>query len=376
MPKHLTVNDTATFVATAEVGAANGIAQLGPDGLVPTAQLPPSSAGSVDSVNGMIGNVTLTATNVDAVPNSDRGAVSGVAQLDSSGHLVAAQLPATVVTTAQMGAVLGVATLDNTGKLSPSQVPTPAVSSVNGHTGAVALVPSDVGAVDLTQKGAPGGVATLDSGTKIPIAQVPSLLSQYQPVPGVTPAKAGMELTAVSSGSNSAQWKEPLTYTAASVGAMPSGVPAGSLCTRTDTKELYEYVSGAWVLLPYAEPWRTAPLHSGIRGYLNNTAMWLPKIRRIGSQVFVRGRMELTAGGNFPASAVTMVIDLPSDCIPVKSGDLTGTATTGGTAQHGFARYQVNAATDVNPGTIALYVGTGPTPATPWIGIQGSYWID
>lgn len=376
MPKHLTQDDAATFVAAAEVGAANGIAQLGSDGKVPTAQLPPSSAGSVDSVNGMIGNVTLTATNVDAVPNSDRGAASGVAQLDSSSHLVAAQLPTTVLTTAQMGAVLGVATLDNGGKLSPSQVPTPAVASVNGHTGAVALVPSDVGAVDLTQKGAPGGVATLDSGTKIPIAQVPSLLSQYQPVPGATPTKAGMRLTAVSSGSNSAQWAEPLTYTATSVGSMPSGVPSGSLCTRTDTKELYEYVSGAWVLLPYAEPWRTAPLKSGVRGYNNNEAQWVPKLRRRGSQVFLRGRMELTAGGNFPASSAVQVIVLPSDCVPTFPTEIQGASTTAGT-QVGAARFQVNPSTYVtDPGTIVLYTGTGPTPATPWVGIWGSYWVD
>jgi hypothetical protein len=376
MPKHLTQDDAAAFVAVAEVGAVNGIAQLGSDGKVPTAQLPPSSAGSVDSVNGMIGNVTLTASNVGAVDLTQKGAASGVAQLDSTSHLVAAQLPTTALTTAQMGAVLGVATLDNGGKLSPSQVPAPAVASVNGHTGAVALTATDVGAVDLTQKGAASGVATLDSGTKIPVAQIPSLLSQYQPVPGATPTKAGQVLSALASGSNSAQWKEPLTYTATSAAGMPTGVPAGSLCTRTDTKELYEYVSSAWVLLPYAEPWRTAPLKSGIRGYNNNESGWVPKLRRRGSQVFLRGRMELTAGGNFPASTATQVIVLPSDCVPTYATEVGGTATTAG-ASAGAARFQVNPATYVtDPGTIVLYMGTGPTPATPWIGIWGSYWID
>jgi hypothetical protein len=222
----------------------------------------------------------------------------------------------------------------------------------------------------------PSGVATLDSGTKIPVAQIPSLLSQYQPVPGATPTKAGQYLSAVASGSNSAQWKEPLTYTATSAAGMPTGVPAGSLCSRTDTKELYEYVSSAWVLLPYAEPWRTAPLKSGIRGYNNNEAQWVPKLRRRGSQVFLRGRVELTAGGNFPASAATQIIVLPSDCVPVFPAEIGATSTTAGT-QEGAARLQVNPATyPTDPGTIVLYTGTGPTPATPWIGVWGSYWID
>jgi len=376
MPKHLTVNDTADFVTSAQVGAANGIATLGADGKVPSGQLPPSATGSVDSVNGQIGNVVLTAANVDAVANADKGSPNGVAQLDSGGHLVAAQVPTTVVTTAQMGAVLGVATLDNQGKLSPSQVPTPPVTSVNNHTGAVALTSADVGALDLTARSAPGGVAALDSSTKIPVAQIPSLIGQYQATPGALPTKPGQMLTAVSSGSNSTQWTEPLAYTAASAGAMPSGVPNGSLCTRTDTKSLYEYVSGAWVLLPYAEPWRTLSLRSGVRGYQNNSVDWLPKIRRIGSQVFVRGRMELTSGANFPASANTPVITLPSDCIPLVGADLAGVSTSGG-GQEGFARFQVNTSSrSTNPGTISLFTGSGPNPETPWIGITGSYWVD
>jgi hypothetical protein len=370
------VNDTSSFVTETQVGVANGIAQLGSDGKVPTAQLPPSATGAVLSVNGQVGNVALTAANVDAVANIDKGAVNGVAQLDSGGHLPVAQLPASVVVSSQVGAPSGIATLDNTGKLSPSQVPTAPVTSVNTHTGAVVLTSTDVGALATTARGAANGVASLDSGTKIPIAQIPSLLSAYQPVPSATPTKAGEVLSAVGSGSNTAQWAEPLVYTAASSGGMPSGVPAGSLCTRTDVRALYEYVSGAWVLLPYAEPWRTVSLHSGVRGYQNNNADWLPKVRRVGSQVFVRGRMELTSGANFAASASIATIVLPSDCIPLYPAELTGTSTSAG-SQEGFARFQVNTPSDpTNPGTIILVTGAGPTPNTGWVGIQGSFWVD
>lgn len=376
MPKHLTVNDTATFVTETQVGAANGIAQLGADGKVPTAQLPPASAGSVNSVNGEIGDVVMTAAKVGAVATTAVGAASGVASLDSGGHLVGAQLPATVVLTSQVGAVSGVASLGADGKLTPSQAPAPVVASVNGKTGVVSLVASDVSALATSARAAVNGVASLDGSGKVPSAQIPSLISSYQPVPGATPTKAGEVLTALASGSNSAQWTEPLVYTAASAGAMPSGVPSGSLCTRTDTKELYEYVSSTWTLLPYVEPWRTATLKSGIRGYSNNDPQWIPKIRRIGSQVFVRGRMELTAGGNFAASIATELITLPSDCIPTYPTELGGASTTAGT-QEGVARFQVNPNTyATDPGTIVLYTGSGPTPATPWVGIWGSYWLD
>jgi hypothetical protein len=376
MPKHLTVDDTADFITSAEVGAVNGIAQLGADGKVPSGQLPASATGSVDSVNGQVGNVALTAASVDAVANADKGVPNGVAQLDSGGHLVAAQVPSTVVTTAQMGAVLGVATLDNQGKLSPSQTPTAPVTSVNNHTGAVALTSVDVGALDLTTRSAPGGVAALDSSTKIPVAQIPSLISQYQATPGALPTKPGMALTAVSSGSNSTQWTEPLTYTAASAGAMPSGVPNGSMCTRTDIKALYEYVSGAWVLLPYTEPWRNLSLASTVRGYKNNDLEWMPQIRRVGAQVFLRGRMELKTGANFPASSAYVLATVPSDCIPLKTADLVGTSTTAA-SQIGICRYQV-AQSDGSGGggQISFWAGTGPTPNTPWVGFTGFFWVD
>lgn len=376
MPKHLTVDDTADFVTSVEVGAANGIAQLGSDGKVPSGQLPASATGAVDSVNGQVGNVALTAASVDAVANADKGAANGVAQLDSGGHLVGAQVPTTVVTTAQMGAVLGVATLDNQGKLSPSQVPAAAVTSVNSHTGAVALTSADVGALDLTVRSAPGGVAGLDSSTKVPIAQIPSLISQYQAAPGATPTKSGEMLTAVSSGSNSTVWTEPLVYTAASVGAMPSGVPSGSLCTRTDIKGLYEYVSGTWVLLPYVEPWRLLPLASTVRGYENNDIDWIPQIRRVGAQVYVRGRVELKSGANFPVASGYVLGTMPSDCIPTKVGDVVGVATTA-SGQIGDSRFQVAASDGAGGGgQISFWSGSGPTPISPWLGFVGSFWLD
>lgn len=58
---------------------------------------PPSSTGAVTSVNGEDGDVVLDAASVGAVPTSEVGAHSGVASLDSSGRLTAAQLPTDVI---------------------------------------------------------------------------------------------------------------------------------------------------------------------------------------------------------------------------------------------------------------------------------------
>ncbi|MGD3112693.1 collagen-like triple helix repeat-containing protein [Streptomyces sp. YGL11-2] len=79
-------------VPTAAAGAPGGIAQLDDTGRVPTAQLPPT-AGVVASVNGMTGAVQLAAADVGALATSARGAAGGIASLDASGQIPAAQLP-------------------------------------------------------------------------------------------------------------------------------------------------------------------------------------------------------------------------------------------------------------------------------------------
>ncbi|MFJ8394383.1 hypothetical protein [Streptomyces sp. NPDC094144] len=89
-----TAAQVGAIPATAK-GVANGVASLGTDGKVPTAQLPTlADPNAVTSVNGQSGpTVTLTAANVGALGTSDRGASNGVASL-VSGKVPAAQLPA------------------------------------------------------------------------------------------------------------------------------------------------------------------------------------------------------------------------------------------------------------------------------------------
>jgi hypothetical protein len=107
---------------------------------------PQGPAGGVTSVNGHTGVVTLSASDVSAVPNSSKGIANGVASLDGTGKVPSAQLPATAS----------------------------AVTSVNTQTGAVVLAATDVGAIPTTQKGAANGVASLDGTGKVPSGQLPS----------------------------------------------------------------------------------------------------------------------------------------------------------------------------------------------------------
>lgn len=375
MPLHLTVDDTAEFVTTGELGQPSGVATLGSDGKVPNAQLPTVLTGSVDSVNGFVGNVILHATNVGAVDTATLGAVNGTAQLDSTQHLVAAQLPTTALTTAMKGVANGVASLDGTGKIPSGQFTAP-VTSVNTQTGAVVLTAASVSAIPTSAKAVANGVASLDVNSLVPRSQVPSLADLYQQTPSATATAPGQFLTAVASGANSTQWSRPMVYTAASLGAMPvTNIPLGAICTRTDTPQgQYVWTGSAWVLLPYTEAWRTLPLKTGWRGYSNNDPTWLPQIRRVGAHVFVRGRVELTAGGNVTAAqGGAGFATLPSDCVPgVHHADVVGTCTVGTAGQDGSARYQL----DVSSSTFVIFFASGPVPLSPWFGFGFDYWVD
>lgn len=143
MPKHLTTDDAAEFVTTGQVGAANGIAQLGADGKVPTGQLPTAVSNPVLQVNGHDGpEVTLTTDDIGALApatadgryllQTARGVANGVASLNGSGLVPGAQIPtlstaqipdlsATYVAASRINAASGVAGLDASSKLSGAQ---------------------------------------------------------------------------------------------------------------------------------------------------------------------------------------------------------------------------------------------------------------
>lgn len=92
------IEATVNAALAAQKGAANGVASLGADGKVPANQLPASiGGGAVSSVAGKTGDVVLSVTDISgALASSLLGAADGVAGLDSSGKVPAAQLPSYV----------------------------------------------------------------------------------------------------------------------------------------------------------------------------------------------------------------------------------------------------------------------------------------
>lgn len=104
----LTASSVGAIPATA-AGAPSGVPTLDATGKVPTEQLPAPAAAPVQSVNGHTGAVTLsaadvgaataghthTAAAVGAIATTARAAANGVASLDGTTRMPAAQLPAT-----------------------------------------------------------------------------------------------------------------------------------------------------------------------------------------------------------------------------------------------------------------------------------------
>ena len=108
-----TANDVGAIPAS-EKGTANGVATLGADGKVPSAQLP----------------------SLDYIPSSQKGAASGVATLGADGKVPTAQLPAMdYVPNSEKGAASGVATLGTDGKVPTGQLPE--ISSVKTFTATI-----------------------------------------------------------------------------------------------------------------------------------------------------------------------------------------------------------------------------------------------
>jgi hypothetical protein len=104
-----------------------------------------------------VANVVAALANLGGIPLSQKGAVSGVATLDSTGKIPMSQISGYVVSTL-IGVSNGVAALDANGKIPLSYLQSYVLSSAVG---------------------AANGVATLDSSGKVPLGQIPATLSTY-----------------------------------------------------------------------------------------------------------------------------------------------------------------------------------------------------
>lgn len=191
------------YVPVSALGNPNGAATLDSSGRIPIEQMP-TSLTSVTSVNGYTGLVVLSSADVGALSTTTRGALNGVASLDSAGLVPGGQIPSlpaskiasglldfaripvgststtvsignhehAYVPLSEKGAALGVATLDSTGKVPLVQIPT-------GDTSATVAIGShnhDSAYIPVGEKGAINGIASLDGDGKVPLAQLPSSL--------------------------------------------------------------------------------------------------------------------------------------------------------------------------------------------------------
>ena len=186
--------DPAGLVSFSTVGQPNGVAPLGADGKIPDEYLDGTAGSSIappydpentyDQGDYCTYNGALYQANVDIdtpeawneshwtavsvteqfIPNTEKGAASGVATLDTSGKLTPDQKPS--YTAAEVGA-------DEEGSAAEVQ------TNLSAHTGNTnnphSVTAAQVGAIPFSQKGAPGGVAELGEDGKVPSANLGAL---------------------------------------------------------------------------------------------------------------------------------------------------------------------------------------------------------
>jgi glycerophosphoryl diester phosphodiesterase len=109
-----------TYIPVTAEGVANGVATLGSDGKVPTAQLPSASSGAVTSVNTHTGAVVLGASDVGAYSSSAGAALASRVTATESGRLLTANNLSDLASTtsARTNLGLGGAALRNVGTTS------------------------------------------------------------------------------------------------------------------------------------------------------------------------------------------------------------------------------------------------------------------
>lgn len=182
----------------------------------------------VISVAGRAGAVVLTVADVSgAVASASLGAAGGVATLDGTAKLTAAQLPSGLEVTSNRGVANGYATLDGTARLTVAQLPTTAEITSN--------------------KGVANGYAGLDGTGKVPAGQLPSTSYPVTSVAG----RGGAVVLTVADVSGAAPLLQPVftgwiqvpTWTTA---ARPNAPAAGTVGFASDTGRFEFYNGSAW----------------------------------------------------------------------------------------------------------------------------------
>jgi hypothetical protein len=141
----------------------------------------------------------------------------------------------------------------------------------------------------------------------------------------------------------------------------------GSLWIKTSAS------TNTWATIYEPDPgWRPLPLAAGFEADQND-----PEVKRIGNQVWLRGRVRKTDGTTITTNA-TKIGNVPSDCIPQQLATFAGGSSITGDPIVGVARFEVYSPlnTQQAPGSLMLYSQDGESYGFTWVDISGSYWID
>lgn len=159
-------------------------------------------------------------------------------------------------------------------------------------------------------------------------------------------------------------------YAAAPLHTMVSA-ENGSLWLKTSA------TANTWA--PIYEPvpaWRPVEM---LTGYQADS--YTPQVRRVGSHVWLRGRIARTDGTVIPNNGLG-IAKVPADCVPQQQiGAYAATSSLQGDVVIGVGKLEVldvgTASSLGDPGTILWWSQDGPTATgTPWVNISGDYWID
>ncbi|GAA4688185.1 hypothetical protein [Streptomyces youssoufiensis] len=159
-----------------------------------------------------------------------------------------------------------------------------------------------------------------------------------------------------------------------------AGAPLCTLCVAADGTTWVKTSASAntwvtlWEPLPAWQPVTLATGYTASGGYT-------PQARLIGKRVYLRGRIERSDGQVVPNQGVK-VGSVPSTCIPqVQIGAWAATGSLAGDVTIGVGKLEVlevgSASALGVAGDITWWSQDGATAGgTPWIAINGAYWID
>ncbi|MBQ1122653.1 hypothetical protein [Streptomyces sp. B15] len=142
----------------------------------------------------------------------------------------------------------------------------------------------------------------------------------------------------------------------------------GSLWIKTDG------FSNTWATIWEPLPdWRPIEPASGYQG-----GAYTPQVRRVGNQVWLRGRLQRVDEAVIPTNGVK-IGQVPDDCIPQEQvGSIAANSSLADDVVIGVGKLEVldaNTASSLgDPGAITWWSQDGS--GTSWVNISGSYWID